>query len=409
MFLQRNVAYLLLIVMLGLIALGLVMLTSTSAVLATKSSVTSVDAAQTDAVQDAAADASKDMTNVYSNLRKQLVWLAVGGIVCVTLSRWDYQKLLKHAPYAVGLACFLLALCLVPHVGHKINGSARWLKVAGWTYQPSEFAKLALILFLSWWMGKYQRRSGEFLKGFVYPVLGVAPIFLLMILQQDFGTTAIMGAILLAILFLAGSRVIYIVPGTLLGVAGMALISFLKPERHARIMAFWHSGATTDPHLLQKIYQQQQALIALGSGGVSGLGLGNSRQKMYWLPEVNTDFVFPIIGEELGLWVTLAVVVGFLTLMLCSGWITIHAPDPSGVLLGTGLTLMIALQALMNLAVVTSLMPCKGIPLPFISYGGSNLLTCLAAIGILFNMHRQGIYQTQTAPPLTPMSYSVRM
>jgi cell division protein FtsW len=407
-FMQRNVAYLLLIVMLGLIALGLVMLTSTSAVLATKSSPASNEATQ-DAPADVSPDTSHEMTNVYSNLRKQLVWLALGGIICVTLSRYDYQRLLKHSPSIVGVACLLLALCLVPHVGHRANGSARWLKVAGWTYQPSEFAKVALILFLSWWMGKYQRRAGEFLKGFCYPVLCVSPILLLMIIQQDFGTTAIMGAILLSLLILAGSRMSYVIPGALLGVAGMALISFLKPERHARIMAFLHSGATTDPALLQKIYQQHQALIALGSGGLWGLGLGNSRQKMYWLPEVNTDFVFPIIGEELGLWVTLAVVLGFLLLMLGSGWITIHAPDPSGVLLGTGLTLMIALQALMNLAVVTSLMPCKGIPLPFISYGGSNLLTCLAAIGILFNMHRQGIYQTPTAPALTPMSYSVRM
>jgi len=152
-----------------------------------------------------------------------------------------------------------------------------------------------------------------------------------------------------------------------------------------------------------------QALIALGSGGLTGLGLGNSRQKMYWLPEVNTDFVFPIIGEELGMWVTLSVVLAFLLLVLCSGWITLHAPDPAGVLLGTGLTLMISLQALMNLAVVTSLMPCKGIPLPFISYGGSNLLTCLAAMGILFNLHRQGVYQTQSAPVLAATSYSVRM
>src|SRR5271155_5680489 len=152
MFMQRNVAYLLLIVMLGLIALGLVMLTSTSAVLA-----------------------SQDMSGVYSNLRKQLVWLAIGGIVCVTLSRYDYQKLLRYAPYAVGVACLLLALCLVPHLGARVNGSPRWLKIAGWTYQPSELAKVALILFLSWWMGKYQRRAGEFLKGFFWPMLCIAP------------------------------------------------------------------------------------------------------------------------------------------------------------------------------------------------------------------------------------------
>ena len=184
-----------------------------------------------------------------------------------------------------------------------------------------------------------------------------------MIIQQDFGTTLIMGLILAVIMFTSGARLYYLVPASLIGAIGIVTISFFKGERHARIMAFLHSGPTVDPVLLQKIYQQKQALIALGSGGMWGLGLGNSRQKMYWLPEVNTDFVFPIIGEELGMWVTLAVVMSFLLLMLCSGWITIHAPDPAGVLLGTGLTLMIALQALMNLAVVTSLMPCKGIPL----------------------------------------------
>jgi cell division protein FtsW len=386
MFMQRNVAYLLLIVMLGLIALGLVMLSSTSAELA-----------------------PQDMNGVYSNLRKQFEWLIIGGIVCVFLSRYDYQKVLRLAPWAVGIACILLALCLIPHVGVKINGSPRWLRLEGWTYQPSEFAKLALILFLSWWMGKNQRHAGELLRGFFWPMLGVAPLLVLMIGQQDFGTTAIMLAILVTIMFCAGSKMLYLIPASIFGLAGIVVISLFKPERYGRWMAFFHSGSMTDPALLQKIYQQKQALIALGSGGLSGLGLGNSRQKMYWLPEVNTDFVFPIIGEELGMWVTLAVVLAFLVLMLCSGWITIHAPDPAGVLLGTGLTLMIALQALMNLAVVTSLMPCKGIPLPFISYGGSNLLTCLAAVGILFNMHRQGIYQAQPTPAMKPKSYSVRM
>ncbi len=386
MFAQRNVAYLLLIVMLGLIALGLVMLTSTSAKLATG-----------------------DMVDIYSNLRKQCVWLCLGGIVCVFLSRYDYQKVLRYSPHMVVLACILLVLCRVPHVGVMFNGSYRWIRLAGLTYQPSEFAKLAMIFFLSWWMGKNHRRVGEFMKGLVLPIACTAPILGLMIVQQDFGTTAIMLAILVIILFCAGTRMLYLIPVPILGFAGLVLITLFKPERLARWMAFLHSAHTTDPALLQKFYQQQQALIALGSGGLSGLGLGNSVQKMYWLPEVNTDFVFPIIGEELGLCVTLAVVLSFLLWVLCSIWITAHAPDPAGVLLGTGLTAMISLQALMNLAVVTSLMPCKGIPLPFISYGGSNLLTCLAAVGMLFNLHRQGIYQTTSAPPMAAATYSVRM
>ncbi|HEY0257525.1 MAG TPA: putative lipid II flippase FtsW [Candidatus Methylacidiphilales bacterium] len=382
MFMQRNVAYLLLITMLGLIAIGLVMLSSTSSVLA-----------------------PVDMMGVYSNLRKQCMWLGLGGIACVFLSRYDYQKLLRYAPWAVGLACLLLVLCLVPHVGVKINGSPRWLRLGGWTYQPSEFAKLALIFFLSWWMGKNQRHVHEFLKGFFLPIICTVPILALMVKQEDFGTTAIMLAILVAIMFCAGTRMIYLIPVPILGFAGLVMITLLKPERMARWMAFLHPEHSSDP----KGWQQLQALIALGSGGLSGLGLGNSRQKMYWLPEVNTDFVFPIIGEELGMWVTLGIVLAFLLLMLCSGWITVHAPDPAGVLLGTGITLMIALQAMMNLAVVTSLMPCKGIALPFISYGGSNLLTCLAAIGILFNMHRQGVYQVPRTPTLVPKPYSVRM
>jgi cell division protein FtsW len=254
-------------------------------------------------------------------------------------------------------------------------------------------------------MGKNQRHAREFTRGFFWPILCTAPIFYLMVRQQDYGTTAILLAILVAILFCSGTRLLYLLPVPVLGMLGIVVISLFNPQRLARWMAFLHPEQFRDG----AGYQQWQGLIALGSGGLSGLGLGNSRQKMYYLPEVNTDFVFPIIGEELGMWVTLAVVLAFLVLVLCSGWITVHAPDPAGVLLGTGITVMIGLQALMNLAVVTSLMPCKGIPLPFISYGGSNLLTCLAAVGILFNMHRQGIYQVQTAPALTPMSYSVRM
>jgi cell division protein FtsW len=382
MFMQRNVAYLLLIIMLGLIALGLVMLTSTSAVLATV-----------------------DMTGVYNNLRKQCVWLGIGGIACVFLSRYDYQKLLRHAPWLVGVSCLLLVLCLIPHVGLRINGSPRWLRVAGWTYQPSELAKVALIIFLSWWMGKNQRHVHEFLRGFFWPMLCAAPLLLLVARQQDLGTTAIMLVILVVIMFCAGTKLIYLLPVPIMGVASIVLVSILIPERLDRWKAFlnpeqFKGGAG---------YQQLQGLIALGSGGLSGLGLGNSRQKMYYLPEVNTDFVFPIIGEELGMWVALAIVLAFLVLTLCGGWITVHAPDASGVMLGTGITVMIALQAMMNLAVVTSLMPCKGLPLPFISYGGSNLLTCLAAVGILFNMHRQGVYQNQPVPTMVPKPYSVRM
>jgi cell division protein FtsW len=343
-----------------------------------------------------------------TNLRKQCVWLGIGGIACVFLSRYDYQRLLRFAPGMLGLCCVLLALCLIPHIGVRVNGSPRWLRFDGWTYQPSEFAKLTLILFLAWWLGKKQRQTGELMQGIVFPLLWILPILILMVMQKDFGTTAIMLAILAAIMFCAGARLYYLLPASFAGLAGIVIISLFTPERWGRWMAFFH------PHLDHTVmdakkWQQLQALIALGSGGLTGLGLGNSRQKMYWLPEVNTDFVFPIIGEELGMWVALAVVLAFLIMTLCGGWITLHAPDSTGVLLGTGITIMIALQAMMNLAVVTSLMPCKGIPLPFISYGGSNLLTCLAGVGLLFNIHRQGVYETRRPQALVAKPYSVRM
>src|SRR5882724_1793086 len=202
MFMQRNVAYVLLIIMLGLIALGLVMISSTSSVLA-----------------------PLDMTGVYSNLRKQCVWLGIGGIACVILSRYDYQKLLRWAPLALAVACVLLVLCLIPHIGVRVNGSPRWLRLSGWTYQPSEFAKLALILFLSWWMGKNQRHARELLKGFFWPILCVAPIFLLMVKQQDLGSTSIMLAILVAIMFCAGTRLVYLLPVPIMGLAAIVITS----------------------------------------------------------------------------------------------------------------------------------------------------------------------------------------
>src|SRR5271155_3494437 len=235
MFMQRNVAYLLLIVMLGLIALGLVMLSSTSAVLA-----------------------PMDMTGVYSNLRKQAVWLTIGGIMCVFLSRYDYQKLLRWGPWTLGVACALLILCLVKHVGVTINGSPRWLRFAGWTYQPSEFAKLALILFLSWWMGKNQRQSREFVKGFAVPILCAAPVFALMIKQQDFGTTALMVIILASIMFCAGVRLVYLLPVPVIGLLGIVGISLFNPQRLSRWMAFLHPELYKDG----AGYQQWQGLIA---------------------------------------------------------------------------------------------------------------------------------------------------
>jgi cell division protein FtsW len=216
-----------------------------------------------------------------------------------------------------------------------------------------------------------------------------------------------MGVILCVFLFCAGVKWRYILPLPLAGLGGLLLVALTMPERKARLLAFLN--ADTHQNMVGKGYQQLQALIALGSGGLSGLGLGNSRQKMNFLPESTTDFIFPIIGEEMGLWISLAVVLSFLVLTLCSGWITLHAPDPTGVLLGTGITTLLALQAIVNLGVVTSLLPNKGLPLPFISYGGSNLMLCLLCVGILFNLQRQGIYEQEVEDSLLLSRESLRV
>ncbi len=365
---QKRVGYILLVVVLGLIALGTIMLFSTSAKLA-----------------------FQDSSDMYYFVRRQLIWLCLGAIACVILSRTDYHKIIRYAPIILGISVFLLLLVFVPGLGRKVKGSVRWIQVAGLTLQPSEFAKMALIFFLSYWMNKYQKQTGDFLKGFFLPALVLAFMGGLVLKQGDLGMTMMLVILFAVIMFCAGAKKRYLFPLPILAFGGILTLAFFMPQRKGRLMAFWNPEA----HKLDGAYQVWQALIAFGSGGPTGLGLGNSRQKMYYLPEAHTDFIFPIVGEELGMWIALTVVAAFLIMTLCGGWISLHAPDPAGVFLGIGLTTMLAMQAIINLAVVTSLMPNKGMPLPFISYGGSNLLVCLMAVGMLFNLQRQGVFVTQ--------------
>ena len=380
---HKQIAYLLLAIVLGLLGMGMVMLLSTSA-----------------------RYASSGEEAMYGSLMKQLMWLGIGGVLCVILSRTDYHTLVRFAPWVLGLSLVSLVLVLIPGVGRSVNGSMRWIQFGGFTAQPSEFAKLALVLFIAFWMTKYQRQAGTFIKGFLIPAAVLGVMALLTLKQPDLGVTALLGVLFFVMMFCAGTRKRYILPIPPLGFAGILALAFSMPERMGRLVAFM------DPykHRNDEAYQVFQALIALGSGGMEGLGLGNSRQKHYYLPESDTDFIFPILGEELGLWVALAVVAAFLILCLTAGWITLHSPDPTGVLVGVGLTTMICVQAMINLMVVTSMMPTKGMPLPFISYGGSNLMLCLAAIGILFNLARQGVELTEQHQGVgLPLRVSPRM
>lgn len=324
-------------------------------------------------------------------LKRQLVWLAISGIACVVVARTPYLKLRPAAPLLLGVAAVLLVLVLIPQIGVKVGGARRWLALPGMRFQPSELAKLAIVIWLAHYLAKHQRRLDQLTRGFLVP-MGVVGVMLgLILVEPDFGTTALLAAVTFSMMFIAGVRLRYLVPTVLIGAGGFLTLMIHNPERSRRLLAFldlekYKQGAG---------YQVWQAVLAFGSGGTSGLGLGNSRQKMFYLPEAHTDFIFPIIGEELGLIGTLTILVCFILLVYCGVAVALKAPDTFGKYLGLGIVLLLAVQALINIGVVTAWLPTKGLALPFISYGGSNLLMNMLCIGFLLSIYRFG---AATAP-----------
>jgi len=331
---------------------------------------------------------SSSLTQVGAHyLVMQLIWCVAGFGFCVTAASLDYQLFKKYAWPIFILAFVLLALVLVPHVGRKINGARRWFDLHGVRFQPSELGKIALIILLAWYGDRFQRRMNTFKWGIAIPVVIIAAILGLVFVEPDRGTTILLAAVSGAILLLAGVQWKFIVPPVILAIVGLVVSILHDPMRMKRIF----SWLDLEQNKAGVGYQPYQAMIALGSGGWSGLGLGNGRQKLGFVPEHHTDFIFSIIGEELGLVATLAVILAFVVIALCGLYIALHAKDTFGTLLATGITLLISLQAAINIGVVTSALPNKGLPLPFISYGGSNLLAMLTCVGILFSVARQAV------------------
>jgi cell division protein FtsW len=360
---QRSSIYLLLLSVVGLVTLGVVMLFSTSAF-----------------AQDSHGDP-------YYFLKRQVIWLLIGTAACVVAAFTDYHFWQRSWKWWFGISALLLALCFVPHIGMRINGSHRWIKLGFAPFQPSEFAKIAAIFFLGWWFSREKTEAHKLLHGFVIPFAVVSVLIGLIAKEVDLGTSALIGLTTLALCFVAGANWGLIVALCGLGLGGLVGIAMLIPERAARMMTFLNPEGDK----LGKGLQQWQALIAFGSGGFDGLGLGEGRQKMLYLPYAHTDFIFPMIGEELGLRFTWLVLIGYIMIILCGGLIAANAKDRFGKLLATGILLLISLQAAVNIGMTTSLLPNKGMPLPFISYGGSNLAVCLFMVGILVNIHRIGI------------------
>jgi len=328
---------------------------------------------------------SSSMSQVGAHyLMLQLIWCVCGLTLCAVATSLDYQLLRKFAWPIFLLALTLLVLVLVPHIGRKINGARRWFDFHGVRFQPSEFAKIALVILLAWYGHHFQRYMHTWNRGVVLPGVFIALVLGLVFIEPDRGTTILLAAVGGAMLLLAGARWKYIVPPVALGALALAISLVFDPMRMKRIFSWWD----LEQHKDGVGYQAYQAMIALGTGGWTGLGLGNGKQKLGFVPEDHTDFIFSIIGEELGLIATLFILLAFVVIVICGIYIALNARDTFGLLLGTGITLLIGLQAAINIGVVTSALPNKGLPLPFISYGGSNLMAMFACVGILFSIAR---------------------
>jgi cell division protein FtsW len=370
---HRKSAYILFLAVLGLLVIGIVMLFSTSAF---------------------ARDSHGD---VYFFIKRQAMWFGVGLIVCIFAALIDYHLWQRTWWLWFALALGVLALCYVPHIGMRLNGSRRWIGWGPITVQPSELAKVAIIFFLAAWFARHEKPDRKLLFGFILPLAIISLPAALVLGEVDLGTTALIGTTAFVVMFVAGANPLWLGIVSLTGLGGLLLVATRISERMGRLSAFLYPRHFQEDAGLQ----QMQALIAWGSGGMEGLGLGNGRQKMLYLPYAHTDFIFPIVGEELGLRFSLLVVFLFVVIIVCGTMIALHAKDRFGLLLGCGVVSLLALQAAVNIGVTTSLLPNKGLPLPFISYGGSNLVACMFGVGLLLNIYRQGILEPPHKKPGT--------
>ena len=314
-------------------------------------------------------------------LKKQLLWAAIAVVGMAACSRIPVDFWRKASLPLWIATLVMLALCFVPVVGAEINGAHRWLKAAGWFVQPSEVSKLTLLMLISAYAANDAARLRSFGRGFV-PAFGAIAITCGLILPEpDIGTAAFIGLIATTTLIVSGARLLHVVPTGIAAAAGGIYVALKHPHVLERMTTFLHPDA--DP--LGKGLQIHQSMVALGSGGWFGTGLGRGEAKLWYLPEVHSDFILPLIGQEVGFLGTGAVLLLFAALGL-TGWrVARKAATPFGAVLSFGLTLSIIVQAAMNIAVVTASMPTKGIPLPFVSAGGSSLVFTLCGIGILMS------------------------
>jgi cell division protein FtsW len=324
----------------------------------------------------------------YFFLKKQTAWALLGGLGLWGTLRLDYRRLETVVVPVLVLAVILLVLVLVPPFGQAINGTRRWIRVAGVSIQPAELAKLALVIYLAAFLSRRGEELDDFWRGFIPPLAVAGVLATLVFAQPDLGNCVAILTLTFALLFLGGSRVRHL---ALVFAAALPLVTlavWMAPYRMRRILAFvdpWQDPRGSG-------FQIIQSWLALGGGGPLGRGIGASQQKLFYLPESHTDFIFAIIGEELGFVGALGIVALFAVLVWRGFRIGLRAPDAFGAYLALGITVLIATQTLINLGAVTGLLPTKGLPLPFISFGGSALLVTMLSTGVLLNISQQGYW-----------------
>jgi len=320
----------------------------------------------------------------YAYLYKQLIFLALaigaGWLVAIA----DLEQLRKFAWIAAAISLVLLVLVLIPQIGVNVKGSRRWLNLGFTRLQVSEFAKLALVFSLAHYLALNQSRLHDLWRGFVIPSAWTGLFAVLVLAEPDFGTAFLIGTIGMVLLFLAGARLKFLLPSIGAALLAFALLVWQNPVRLRRITSFMDIEANRG----DGAYQLWQAILAFAAGGVDGVGLGQGRQQNSFLPEAHTDFIFAIMGEEMGLIFTLTVVALFVTIFIAGLMHVRRAPNLFQFLLVTGCLLLICLQAIINLGVVTGMLPTKGMSLPFISAGGSNLLLMGLLVGVIINTQR---------------------
>jgi cell division protein FtsW len=313
----------------------------------------------------------------YFYLNKQLIGVIAAGVICFVMSRLNLDYVRRYAWWIGGGCLVLLTLVLV--MGINVNGSRRWLGYGSVRMQVSEFAKLGLVFCLAHYLALNQTRIGELKRGFLYPIAIIGAFAGLTLLEPDFGVAALMVAVGLVLLFLAGAKWRYILPTVALAGGLFTVAVMNNPNRLRRMTEFLSE---------EKSYQLRQGLAAFAAGGIEGAGLGQGRQQLSYLPEAHTDYIFSVVGEELGLVFTMAVVVTF-TVILIAGLVHLRrAPNLFHFLLVLGCVLLICMQAIINLGVVTAIFPTKGMSLPFISAGLSNLLLMGMLLGVIVNTQR---------------------